>query len=210
MKDIILLGGGGHCKSVIDSIRGANKFKIMGILDVKEKVGTVVNEIEILGSDEKLDDYYKLGIRYAFITLGSTGNANLRQKLYQKAIKVGYKFPLIIDRTAIMSKCVQIGDGTFIGKGTIINTDVSIGMNCIINTGAVIEHDCVIGKFCHIAPGSTLSGGVSIGDGTHIGTNSTIIQDINIGNNTIIGAGSVVVRDIRSTTKAYGNPCREV
>lgn len=208
MKDIILIGGGGHCKSVISTIKESDEFNIVGILDVKDKIGTKVNGIKIVGTDDEMDYYYKQGIKCAFIALGSIENTKLRLKLYQSAMDTGYELPYIVDKTAIVSKNVEIGKGSFIGKGAIINSDVRIGVNCIINTGAIIEHDCHIGKFSHIAPGSTLSGGVIIGDDTHIGTNSTIIQSISIGSNTIIGAGSVVIEDIGDDVKAYGNPCR--
>lgn len=210
MKDILLIGGGGHCKSVIDTLKTLNKFNIIGILDVKEKVGRHIDNVKIIGTDERLKDYYSKGIRHAFITLGSIGNPQLRIKLYKNAKKLGYEFPIIIDKTAIVSDNSPIEEGTFIGKGTIINANTNIGKNCIINSGAIIEHDCKIKNFVHIAPGSVLSGGVVIGDNTHIGTNSTIIQNIKIGQNSIIGAGSVVVKNIKSNVKAYGNPCREV
>lgn len=210
MKDIILLGGGGHCKSVIDTIKNINEFNIVGILDVKEKMGTKVSDVEIIGTDDDLDYFYKQGIIYSFITLGSIGNTNPRQNLYKRSMEIGYKFPAIVDNTSMVSAHAKIGDGTFIGKGAIINADVILDLNCIINTGAIIEHDCHIGRFCHIAPGSVISGGVIIGDNTHIGTNSTIIQNVNIGDNCIIGAGSVVVSNINNNAKAYGNPCREV
>lgn len=210
MEEIILLGGGGHCKSVIDAILGANAYRIAGIIDIKEKLGTKVAGIEIIGTDEELNYYFHQGIKKAFITLGSIGNPKLRQKLYKSAKEIGYLFPCIIDRTAIISQSAVLGEGTFVGKGAIINSEAVIGSQCIINTGVIIEHDCKIGDFCHIAPGSTLSGGVTVGDAVHIGTNSTVIQNINIWENSIIGAGSVVVSDIASNVLAYGNPCREV
>lgn len=210
MEKIILIGGGGHCKSVIDTIRSSIKYEIIGIVDLKEKVGTFIGDIKIIGTDEDLEVFYKKGIRNAFITVGSIGNPALRIKLYNMARKIGFKFPIIIDKTAIVSKNTIIEEGTFIGKGAIVNTNSKIGKNSIINSGSIIEHDCIIGDFVHIAPGSVLSGGVIIGENTHIGTNSTIIQNIKIGQNTIIGAGSVVVKDVKSNVKCYGNPCREV
>ena len=36
MKKIILVGGGGHCKSCIDVIENENKYKIIGIIDKKK------------------------------------------------------------------------------------------------------------------------------------------------------------------------------
>lgn len=210
MQDIILIGGGGHCKSVIDSISKTKEYNILGILDLPDKVGEEILGIKIIGTDDQLEYYYKKGVRHAFLTIGSIGDSTLRKRLYFVASDIGYFFPNIIDKTAIISEKIQIGHGNFISKGAIINSDTVIGYNCIINTGAVIEHDCYIGDFCHIGPGSTLSGNVKIGCNTHIGANTTIIQNINVGENTIVGAGSVVVKDIDSNKKAYGNPCREV
>lgn len=210
MKDIILIGGGGHCKSVIETISKSKDYNIVGILDLHDKVGEEILGIKIIGTDDQLEYFYKNGVKYAFLSLGSIGDVSLRKKLYTIALGIGYVFPNIVDNTAIISDKIQVGCGNFIGKGAIINCDTEIGNNCIVNTGAIIEHDCCIGDFCHIAPGATLSGGVIIGQNSHIGTNSTIIQNINIGENTIIGAGSVVIRDIGDNRKAYGNPCREV
>jgi len=210
MKDILLIGGGGHCKSVIDTILGGNQFSIVGILERGKKIGTYVNDIEVIGVDEDLEFYYKEGIRNAFISLGSLGDPRFRIKLYKRTKEIGFNFPVIIDQSAIISRRSIIGEGTFVGKRAVINTNAYIGKNCIINTGAVIEHDCRIEDFVHIAPGSVLSGSVHINENSHIGTNSTIIQNIEIGSNTIIGAGSVVVKDMNKNAKAYGNPCREV
>lgn len=210
MKDIILIGGGTHCKSVIDSLKLINEWNIIGILDIKEKIGSYVYGIKVIGEDNELYYYKKQGLKYAFITVGGIGDNSLRKSLYFKVKKIGLSLPTIIDPTAIISPTAEIGEGTFVGKGVIVNTDTLVGVNCIINTGVIIDHDGKIGNHVHIAPGSTLSGGVIIGEGSHIGTNSTIIQNINIGKDTLIGAGSVVVKDIGDNRKAFGNPCRVV
>lgn len=210
MKRMVLLGGGGHCKSVLDTLSKFPEFEIVGILDIESKVGDSILQTKIIGVDDDLFDLYLNGIDYAFITAGSIGNTDLRIRLYKKIKEVGIKTPNIIDDTAIISDNIVLGEGNFIGKGAIINSGVILGNNCIINTGAIIEHDCRIGDFCHVAPGSTLSGGVELGNNTHIGTNSTIIQNIKIGKNTLIGAGSVVIHNISDNAKAYGNPCKEV
>lgn len=210
MNDIILIGGGGHCKSIIDTIRVVEKYNIIGILDVKEKVGEQIYGIDIIGEDNDLEYYYRRGIKNAFVSLGSIENSELRRKLYLQAYSIGFEFPNIIDSSCIISKSVQLGVGNFIGKGVIINSDVIINNNCIINTGSIIEHDCIIGDFCHIAPGVVMCGNVTVGKNTHIGSNATIIQNIKIDNNNIIGAGSVVIKGIRANQKSVGNPCREV
>ncbi len=210
MDNLILIGGGGHCRSVLDSIKSTNRFNIAGIIDLEQNVGSLINGVKVIGTDEDYEKIFSEGINFAFITIGSVTSTSLREKTYHKLSTIGFEFPSIIDSTAIISSNVKIGKGTFVGKGAIINSNSQIGHSCIINTGSIIEHDCVIEEFCHIAPGSTLSGGVKVGKSTLIGTNSTVIQGIKIGSNTIIGAGSVVVKNIKSNSKAYGNPCKEV
>jgi len=210
MENLILVGGGGHCKSVLDSIQSSNKFNVVGILDLEENVGSFINGIEVIGTDKDYEKIFFRGIRNAFITIGSIESTIVRERVYSKLKLIGFEFPIIVDSSAIVSSNVIIGEGTFVGKGVIINISSKIGHNCIINTGSIIEHDCSIDNFCHIAPGATLSGGAQVGRSTLIGINSTVIQGIQIGNNTIIGAGSVVVKNIKNNSIAYGNPCREV
>ncbi len=210
MEKIILLGGGGHCKSVIDTIVSSNLYEIVGIIDLKQNIGQYINSVEILDSDENLIKYKKAGVENAFISIGSIGDTSVRRKLYDLAKKIGFEIPKIVDNSAIVSKDTEILEGTFIGKGTIINTKAVIGSNCIINSGSIVEHDCIVEDFVHISPGSTLCGGVKVGKNSHIGANSTVIQYKTIGENVIIGAGSVVIKDIGSSVKAYGNPCKEV
>ncbi|MBE6087268.1 MAG: acetyltransferase [Clostridium beijerinckii] len=210
MEPIILIGGGGHCKSVIDTIISSNLYEIIGVIDIEEKIGqNILNDIEIIDCDENLYKYKLKNIKKAFVTIGSVGNPKIRIELYEKARTIGFEFPSIVDKTAIISQDAYIGEGTFIGKGVIVNAGATINDNCIINTGSIIEHDCYIDKFSHISPNATLCGGVKIGRNTHIGANSTIIQYRNIGGNVIIGAGSVVTKDIEDNVTAYGNPCRE-
>jgi sugar O-acyltransferase (sialic acid O-acetyltransferase NeuD family) len=205
---LLLVGAGGHCRSVIDSINRV-QYTDIAIIDLPEMVGEDVFSVPIAGTDNELPSFFENGYKEAFITLGSIGNPAKRVALYKKLKKIGFNFPSIIDATAIVSKInVTIDEGVFIGKGVIINTGVKIGACSIINTGAIIDHDCNIGKFVHIAPGVRMSGGICIRDNTHIGIGSSLIQSVSIGRNSIIGAGSVVVSDIGEDITAFGVPCK--
>jgi len=205
---LLLIGAGGHCRSVIDSIN-QELYSDIVILDLPKMVGKDVYSIPIKGTDDDIDTFFNQGYRQAFITLGSVGNPEKRINIYNKLKKQGFIFPTIIDPTAIISKTnVILEEGVFIGKGVIINTGVHISCFSIINSGAIIEHDCKIGQFVHIAPGVCISGEVHVNDNSHIGVGSSIIQSMSIGKNTIIGAGSVVVSDITNNVTAFGIPCR--
>ncbi len=209
-KKILLIGGGGHCKSVLDSLMELNSYSEIGIVDKQESVGSSILGFPIVGCDDDLFDLHVKGYNYAFITLGSIGNPVIRIKLYNLLNEIGFIIPTIIDSSAKVSLNAKLEQGVFVGKLSIVNTDAQIKKCAIINSGAIVEHDCQIGAFVHIAPGAVLGGDVFIGENTHIGSNSTIKQQVRIGSNSVIGMGSVVLHNIQDKVIAYGNPCREV
>ena len=210
MKSIILVGGGGHCRSVIDTITTSSEYSILGIIDVEKNIGKEVLGIPIIGVDSDLAKFYQKGILDAFITLGNIGSPQKRIELYIKLKEIGYSLPNIIDKSAIVSSSAELEEGVFVGKNAIVSVSANISTCSIINTGAIIEHDCKLGKFVHISPGAVLSGSVLVEKNTHIGSNATIINNVKIGENCMIGAGSVVTKDIKSNFKAYGNPCKVI
>ncbi|MCX5783175.1 MAG: acetyltransferase [Elusimicrobia bacterium] len=208
MEKIILLGGGGHCKSVIDAV--GNSFEIAGILDGKKTKGEKVLGIAVLGGDEMMAECFSGGIKLCFISVGSVGDTKIREALAQMAVKAGFKFPDIVHPSAVVSKYATLGDGNFISAGAIINAGATVGNHCIINTGASIDHDCEIGDFVHIAPGVSLSGGVKIGARAHLGTGASVIQNIKIGAGAIVGAGSLVTKDVPEKAVVFGVPAKAV
>lgn len=209
-RKILLVGGGGHCKSVLDSLIQSEQYSEIGIIDKSENIGKHVLGITVIGCDNDLAKLYENGYGYAFVTIGSIGESTQRIKLFNILEKIGFEIPNIVDSTSIISKNVNMSSGIYVGKNAVINAGVFIEKGCIINTSSVIEHDCIVEQFSHIATGSVLCGEVYIGENVHIGANSTIKQQVKIGANTTIGMGSVVLHDIADSLIAYGNPCKEV
>ncbi|KJS88812.1 MAG: serine acetyltransferase [Peptococcaceae bacterium BICA1-8] len=209
-KKILLVGGGGHCKSVLDSLLELNEFSEIGIIDKKENKGKRVLGIPIIGCDDDLLKLFSEGFEYAFVTVGSIGSPNLRMKLFNQLNEIGFEIPNIVDLSARVSHHVKIEKGIFVGKNVVINAGATINEGAIINTGTIIEHDCIIGEFAHIAPGAVISGEVQIGKNTHVGANSVIKQQLKIGSDSIIGMGSIVTKDVEDHIVAYGNPCKGV
>lgn len=198
MERLLILGMGGHARSVVDSIRQMNQYEVVGFVDKEASNDYDVIQMQYLGTDNDLQELFDAGIRYAVIGIGYLGRSTTRNILSDKLNKIGYSLPTIIDPSAMIAEDVMIGEGTFIGKGAIINTNVHVGKMCIINSGAVIEHDCEVGDFSHISVGSIMCGGVIVGKSTFVGANSTIIQEIKIGNECIVGAGTVVTKNVES------------
>jgi sugar O-acyltransferase (sialic acid O-acetyltransferase NeuD family) len=208
-RKLLLIGGGGHCKSVIDVLEEQNVYHAIGIVDMPNRRDTLLLNYPVVGCDDDLEKLFMMGYKEAFITIGSLGNCEKRKRIFQRLIEIGFEIPNVISETATISRHISIGQGNFIAKNAVVNVSVEIGSNSILNSGVIVEHDCKIGDFVHVAPGVTVSGDVEIGHDTHIGTNATIIQGIIVGANTIIGAGSVVITNVSDNVIAYGVPCKE-
>ena len=206
-KRLLLIGGGGHCRSVLDSVLAANIYDGIGIIDPE---GSSCLGIPVVGRDEDLPRLLSEGWTDAVITVGSVGETGLRRRLYAAVKAIGFGLPAVIDPTAAVGKDAVLGEGTFVGKRAVVNAGVRTGVCAIVNTGAILEHDCRIGDFAHVSTGAVLCGQVTVGNDVHIGAGTTVRQSIRIGDSALIGIGSTVVKDIPAGTKAYGNPCRVV
>ena len=189
-EKLLLIGGGGHCKSVIDVIEAEGKYEIVGIVDVEEKLGEKVLDYQIIATDNELGTLVKK-YRNAFITLGQIGKGEKRKELFDICKKAGFNFPVIISPHAYVSKHAKIEEGTVIMHGAIVNASAHIGKNCIINTKALIEHDAIVKDHCHIATAAIVNGGVIVEEGSFIGSNAVTKQYITIPKNSFIKAGSL-------------------
>ena len=206
-KKLLLIGGGGHCHSVLDAVIDMKVYDERGIID---SINSSYLGVSVIGNDDDIPALFEAGWTEAFITVGSVGDTKNRRRLFEMVKELGLSIPTIIDPTAIIGQGVEIGEGVFVGKRVVINAGATASACAIINTGAVIEHDCEIGAFSHICPGTILCGQVKVGEDSHVGAGSVVKQLVEIGNNALIGAGSVVVKNIPDNSKAYGNPCRVV
>ncbi|MFW2591745.1 NeuD/PglB/VioB family sugar acetyltransferase [Aliarcobacter butzleri] len=190
MKEkIVLIGGGGHCHSVIDVIEQENKYEIIGIVDTKENIGKKVLNYEIIACDDDLETIF-LSCKNALITVGQIESNKIRVKIYNNLKQIGFNLPVIISPLAYVSNHSSIEEGTIIMHHALVNANAKIGKNCIINTKALIEHDCVIGDNCHISTASVLNGGVRVKENSFFGSNATSKQSIEIDG--FIKAGSLV------------------
>lgn len=191
MEKILLIGGGGHCKSCIDVIEQEGKYSIAGIIDKKELLGQKVLGYEIIAND---DDLAKLSkeYKYALVTIGQLKNSSLKENIFNRTKELGFILPTIISPRAYISKHSSIEEGSIVMHDVIINANSSIGKNCIINTKALIEHDVKIKDNCHISTASVINGHCTINENSFIGSNATVVQCIEIEKNSFIKAGSLI------------------
>lgn len=203
-RPLILIGGGGHCKSVIEVAESAG-YEIKGILDMPDEVGKdVLPGHKVIGTDDEIPQYVE---KCDFIiTVGFIKNPALRIKLYNKVKAAGGRLATIIASTAHVSKYVELGEGTVIMHQAFVNAGAKIGDNCIINTFVNIEHDAEVGNQCHISTGTMVNGECKIGENCFIGSQSVCANCIEIASDIIVGAGSVVRKSIRVKGIYAGNP----
>ena len=178
MKEkIVLVGGGGHCSSVIDVIEQDDRYEIIGIVDKIELRESDVLGYKIIACDDELEEVYKT-CQNAIVTVGQIESNTIRVKLFKRLKEIGFALPVVISPLAYVSKHSIIEEGTVVMHHSLVNTNAKIGKNCIINTKALIEHDCIVEDNCHISTAAVLNGGVVVKENTFFGSNSTTKQHI--------------------------------
>lgn len=202
-KDIILIGGGGHCKSVIDVAESAG-YHIVGILDKPEEVGRQVFNYKVIGADDDIPLY--VGKAGFVITVGFIKNSALRIKLYNQVLEAGGEFATLVASTAYVSKYAILGKGTVVMHNAFVNAGAVIGDNSIINTFSNIEHDAHIGCQCHVSTGTMVNGDCCVGNNVFVGSQSVLSNGISICDDAIVGAGSFVRKNIKIKGIYSGNP----
>lgn len=206
-KEILLVGGGGHCKACIDVIESTGLYTIVGIIDVKERIGETILGYSIIGCDNDLEGLRK---RYssAILTVGQIENSNLREKIFSILSDLAFDIPTIVANTAYVAKSSQLGKGTIVMHGALVNAHVKIGNNCIINSKSLLEHDVEVGHHCHISTAATLNGNVKIGNNIFIGSRAVVKQGVKLSSNIIVGMGSTVLKSISKPGIYFGTPVK--
>ena len=189
MMDLVIVGFGGHAKSVADTIERTGQFNIVGYTDVKEDMAC--SRYKYLGTDDILMNIFDSGVKCATVSVGYIGKSDTRDKLYKMLKDIGFELPVVVDPSAIVSETAAIGEGTFIGKGAIVNAEAKVGMLCIINSKALVEHETVVGDYSHVAVGANLCEQVRLGDHVFVGAGATVAQCVNVGAGSFIKAGEV-------------------
>lgn len=208
MKDIIIYGSGSIGRLVEQIIHDINREKrtwnILGYIDDNKKLHKEeISGYQVLGDLDVLRKFDSISVVLAI------GNPKSRFQAYKSLKeKNNVDFPSLIHPKAIISRRVEIGEGTVIYPGVIVDVDVEIGKFNILNKLVTIGHDSKISSFCIISPGVNIGGKVVLGDGVEMGINSSTIQNLHIGKWSIIGAGSAVIRDIIPNTVNVGVPSK--
>ncbi|MGI4814677.1 MAG: NeuD/PglB/VioB family sugar acetyltransferase [Janthinobacterium lividum] len=193
--EILLIGGGGHCKSVIDVLESTGMWRISGIVERRGSQITRVLNYPVVGCDDELVTLRGL-CQFALVTVGQITSPEIRIRLFQAVGRAGFVQPAIISSRAHVAATATLGAGAIVMHAAHIGPNAHVGANTIINTRALIEHDAVIGDHCHIATAAVVNGGAVVGDGCLIGSGAICREGITIGARSVVGMGARVLKTL--------------
>lgn len=204
--NIIVFGASGHAKVVIDIIEKMDVSNVIYLADDNPALkGKSIYGYTVIGGKDEVASQNCDGIIVAI------GDNKAREHIARWLEMNSFILTgAAVHPSAQLARGVDIGLGSVVMAGGVVNSDTMIGKNTIVNTGATIDHDCVIGKAVHIAPGATICGGVSIGDVTLIGAGAIILPNVKLGKNVIVGAGSTVIGNVADNTSVVGTPAEVI
>lgn len=206
----VVIGGGGHARTVIDGIRSAGLAEPVGILDPQRSTSDAIDGVPVLGGDELLHSLADRGITAFAVGVGGVGDNGPRRAAFLRGVDAGLMPLTVVHASAVVATGVIIGRGSFVAAGAVVNVGVVTGENVILNTGALIDHDCVLGDHVHVSPGATLCGTVRVGTMAHVGANAVVRQQVSVGEGAVVGIGAAVVEDVAEGRTVVGVPAREV
>lgn len=206
-RPLILIGGGRHCRSVIEACRSCGR-KVMGVMDIPEKVGQDVLGVPIIATEDDILKYVK-DVEFV-VTVGFIKDVTVRNRIINHIKSEGGSFGTIVASSAHVSPYAEIGEGSVVLHGACVNACAKIGSNVIINTLSNIDHDVVVADNCHISTCASLNGMSSIGESTFIGSQAAVCQCVSICNDVLVGAGGIVTKDIITPGVYVGAPVRMI
>ena len=205
---LILIGGGGHCQSVIEVVEATRQYEIVGVVDQAPKVGEYVSGYEIVGTDDQLNQFVHPEVHF-LVTVGQIEDSRLRYQLHQRVLRAGGELATVISPRAYVSGRATVGAGSIVMHDALVNAHARVGVNVIVNTKALIEHGSQIGDHCHLATGAIVNGDCRIGQRTLIGSHATVIQGSSVGEHIVVGAGAVVTHSLTEPGTYVGAPARK-
>lgn len=205
MKPLILVGGGGHCKSVIEAAVSSSR-EILGVIDIPQRVGEKVLDFDIIGSDDDISKFVNQG--EFIITVGHLKSSTTREKIAAKIVAAGGVFGSVVASTANVSRYATIGAGTVILHGANINAEAVVGENVIVNTLGTVDHSAVVGDFCHISAGALVSGDCIVDRYVFVGAHAVLFTGITVKERSVVAAGAYVRKSIPERGIYIGNPAK--
>lgn len=204
-KPLVLVGGGGHARSVMTCL--PESLSLAGYVDFKESDSLAIPYIA--DDDNFLEEVSPMEYQVLMtVVAGRDCSLSFRRGLIER-----YKHfdsPVVVASDAWVADDAVVGKGTVVLHNAVVNAGSTVGSHCVVNTGAIVEHDCIIGSNVFIGPGAVICGGVEIGDNVYIGARAVVRPGIKVCADSLISLGACVFRHIRVPGTYFGNPAHKI
>lgn len=198
---LIIFGGGGHGKMLIDLVRAMGTYRIVGVIDDRLPAGSDVLGAPVLGGASDLEAWHSRGVRLAANAVGGIGNVAVRLKIFDILTNAGFSFPALVHPSAVIERSASLEAGVQVLAQAYVGSAARVGFGTVLNAGAIVSHDCVLGKVVNLSPGATLAGNVQVEDHVQIGMRATVNLKITVGGGALLGNGCTVKADVPPGTR---------
>jgi acetyltransferase EpsM len=202
-SSLVIFGGGGQGKCVIDMVRATGVYRAAGIIDDGISPGTEILGVPVLGGVNILPVLHDKGLRLAVNAIGGIGNVALRVEIFHILADAGFTCPSIVHPTAWVEPSATIAGGVQILAKSYVGSAARVGYGTLINAGVIVSHDCDVGQCVNLSPGAALAGGVRVEDFAQIGMNVTVNVNVTIGAGARVGNGATVKADVPPGERVY-------
>jgi acetyltransferase EpsM len=200
---ILVYGGGGHGKTLLELIKAMRSYRVVGIIDDKLEAGASILGAPVLGNADALPYCYQRGLHLAVNSVGGIGYVEARLKVFEILDSFHFTCPTIVHPTAWVEDSAVLEPGVQLLAHTYVGSDCRVGFGSVLNVGVCLSHDVITGKVTNFSPGAQLGGNVSVGDYTQVGMNATINLGVKVGARVRIGNGATVKKDVPDKTVVY-------
>jgi sugar O-acyltransferase (sialic acid O-acetyltransferase NeuD family) len=162
----LILGSGGHGRSVADAIR-AQGDAVLGFLDDNRSADELVAGDPVLGPLRLAWDVKTLPCPERAPTpdrfVVAFGNPVLRQRWQQVLEAAGAPVGVVVHPRACVSPSAQLAPGCVVLAGAVINADAQLERGVLVNSGAVVDHDAFCGAYSQLGVNAAMAGGARLG-----------------------------------------------
>ncbi|MCE1253447.1 MAG: acetyltransferase [Anaerolineae bacterium] len=200
---VLLYGGGGHGKTLLELVRAQRVYRVLGIVDDQMEAGQTVLGTPVVGGADVLPEWHKRGVRLAINGVGGIGSVDTRLKVFETLADAGFSCPVIVHPTAWVEDSAALEGGVQLLAHTYVGSECRVGFGSVLNVGVCLSHDVKTGKVNNFSPGAMLGGNVTLGDYTQVGMNATINLGVNVGSRVRIGNGATIKADVPDGCRIY-------
>ncbi len=213
MRNLIIIGAGGLGKEAAwtalamnRAYSGLDRWQLLGFADDDAKLlQHQVFDLPVLGRPEEIGT--ENGPLWFHCAIGDNQR---RRSLAKRCLRLNWRPATLIHPSVIRANNIVIGEGVYIGAGTIINPDVRVGDFVLINQRVAVGHDATLEDWCQLNPGAQINGQCQVGPGATIGSNASLHPGVRIGAHAVVGSNSQVLRDVTPDTTVNGVPAHPI